>query len=93
MYDVQKSIPKPKTWRPNQPPRKYPFHEMEVGDMFFVPNKAKNMMMNRASEAGKTLGRRYSTKVCFMKLVKGFWKICDVTDAGAVQGIGVWRDK
>ena len=93
MFDVQKNIPKPKTLRNNAPPRKYPFREMEVGDMFFVPNKTKNTMMTAASTEGRNLGRRFSTKLCFMRSVKGRWINCEATDPGAVSGIGVWREQ
>lgn len=93
MYEVQKNIPKPKTRRLNGPPRKYPFREMDVGDMFFVPNKTKNTLMTIASTEGKALGRKFSTKLCFMRVGSEGWMTCEPKDKGAVQGIGVWRDQ
>lgn len=93
MYEVQKGVPKPKTRRLNAPPRKYPFREMEVGDSFFVPKKTKNTLMTIASTEGKRLGRKFATKLCFMKQSIEGWQPCEPSDEGAVQGIGVWRDQ
>jgi hypothetical protein len=91
MFEIQKNVPVPKTRRLNAPPRKYPFREMEVGDMFFVPNKTKNTLMTLASTEGRNLGRKFSTKLCFMFNHAGHWEPCEPGTRGAIQGVGVWR--
>lgn len=72
-------------------PRKYPFEQMEVGQMFFVPNKQKNTMNTYFSNAGKKLGRKFSTRLIYMRPEGDVWAMCEATDEGAVRGIGVWR--
>ena len=60
MYEVSKNVPIPKTARPGPSPRRcYPFEDMEVGDMFFIPNKSKNTFTTQASTAGKLFGRKF----------------------------------
>tara|TARA_R110000868_G_scaffold261331_3_gene519425 strand:+ start:3721 stop:4005 length:285 start_codon:yes stop_codon:yes gene_type:complete len=92
MYTLNKNVPMPKPDRP--PPvtvRKYPFEEMGVGDMFFVPNKTKNTLAIYASYQSRKLERRFSTRLTYMVLLDDGWVPCDPGDIGAVQGIGVWR--
>jgi len=92
MHSIQKSVPIPKKARPALPSRrKYPFHEMEVGDMFFVPGKKKNTMATHASTTGKKLGRKFVTRMAWMRETLEGWEVCDKDHEDAVQGIGVWR--
>ena len=76
MFEVRKDVPIPAAVREGfAKPSKYPFADMAVGDMFFVPG-AKKSFSSLASAAGKRLGRKFSTRA--------------VTDNG-VAGIGCWR--
>jgi thymidine phosphorylase len=92
MFQIQKNVPLVKAIRTALPIRwKYPFHEMEVGDMFFVPNKTKNTLATHASTVGRKLGRKFETRLTHMNEVKGQWVPCDADAKDAVTGIGVWR--
>lgn len=105
MFKVLKGIPLPKTNRGDLPPRqsKYPYALLEIGDMFFIPNKTKNTLSTHTSTIGKKLDRRFSTRLTYMKFVdadgdlvettdeNGFWAAAKEGDEGAVLGIGVWR--
>ena len=76
MFEIRKDIPIPTATREGfTKPSKYPFRDMEVGDMFFVAN-AKKSFSSLASAAGKRLGRKFSTRA--------------VTQ-GEETGIGCWR--
>jgi len=94
MYAVQKKIPEPprinagrRTGR-----RKYPFEELEVGDMFFVPGKTRNALGSHVSVTGKELGRKFSARTCYMRQdADGGWDHCDENADGATLGVGVWR--
>lgn len=92
MYEVKKNIPQPKVVRATaKSRRKYPFEEMDVGDMFFVPNKVKNMLATHVSTVGKKLGRKFTTRLVTMVRGEDGWELCEVGLRGAVMGIGVWR--
>ena len=93
MFAVQKKVPLPQAIRTAaHPRRKYPFEDMEVGDMFFVPNRDKNTLATHASTVGKTLGRRFVTRLTHMAQdINGVWHPVEATHNAAVQGIGVWR--
>lgn len=92
MYTLNKNVPIPKPDRPPPPTaRKYPFEEMEVGDMFFVPHKTKNTLAIYASTMSRRLERKFSTRLTHMVLLDDGWVPCEADDIGAVQGIGVWR--
>jgi hypothetical protein len=93
MYEVQRGVPIPKTFRPDQPKRMYPFRELEVGDSFFVPDRAKNNLMTAASTEGRNLGWKFTTKLCWMLKTSDGWRNSTPKYPGAVQGIGVWRIK
>lgn len=72
--------------------RKYPFNELPVGGMFFIPNKTKNTFANYTSSAGRDLGRKFTTRLVWAKQrADGTWAPAEKGDAGAVLGIGVWR--
>jgi hypothetical protein len=89
---VQKRVPVPKIIRPQGGrARKYPFETMDVGEMFFIPNKIRNTMSTHASTVGKKLGKRFTTRLTTMVETSTGWKPCDPDYAGAVIGIGVWR--
>ena len=105
MFKVLKGIPLPKTNRGDLPPRqsKYPYALLDIGDMFFIPNKTKNTLSTHTSTIGKKLDKRFSTRLTYMKFVdadgdlveqdneNGFWAASKEGEEGAVLGIGVWR--
>lgn len=94
MHEIQKDIPLPKAVRSTAATRRlYPFEDMAVGEMFFVPNRDKNNLTTHASTVGKKLGRKFATRLVYMTDVSGEWETCDKEAKGAVQGIGVWRTK
>lgn len=92
MHEVQKNIPMPKVTR-DPPRRKYPFDEMEVGDMFFVPGKDRNTLTAHVSTTGKMLGRKFTTRLTYMVETTRGWKQAKPDTEGAIQGVGVWRVK
>ena len=92
MLTIQKGVPIPKKAR-IAPRTKYPFEDMEVGDMFFVPGKVRNTLSTHASTVGKALERKFRTQLCWMTESFEGWKVCEKDVKGAVLGIGVWRDK
>lgn len=73
------------------PERKYPFETMKVGEMFFLAERERNTMVPHASATGKKLGKKFATRMCHCRLVKGVWTPCEPDEKGAVQGVGVWR--
>jgi len=73
--------------------RKYPFELLEVGDMFFVPNKSKNTMMSFVWATGRRLGRKFCTRHIYMRQVNGKWVQCSAHDPGANLGVCVYREK
>lgn len=91
MLKIQKNVEMVKVYREKPPRKKYPFDEMEVGDMFFIPHKDKNTMMSLASAAGRRLGRKFATRMTFMVEVEGNWLPCTDKAPDRVSGIAVWR--
>ena len=93
MIDVQKNIPVPHPDKtvPRGPRRKYPFETMQVGDMFFVPHKTRNTLMSHVSVTGKSLGKKFTTRLTYMVESLDGWKQATKDTPHAVQGIGVWR--
>ena len=72
---------------------KYPFHELNVGEMFFIPNRSSNTMMSLASKTGRKLGRKFETRLIWMCMRQELWTLCAAGAPGAVQGVGVYRTK
>lgn len=92
MYEINKNVPKPAASQPPRPSRrKYPFEEMAVGDMFFVPNRPRNTLATHVSTVGKQLGRKFSTRMVKMVETEAGWELAKDDDPNAVVGIGVWR--
>lgn len=90
---IMKNVPVPAPKRKPPPVRrKWPLLDMDVDDMFFVPGRTKNNLATYCSTAGTKLGRKFITRLCWMKGSdeKG-WTIAEPNEKGAVQGIGVWR--
>lgn len=71
--------------------RKYNFEDMEVGQMFFVPNKTKNSLATHTSAMGKRLKRKFITRLIAMQETDDGWVLADANSEDAVRGIGVWR--
>ena len=91
---AQRRVPIPKPVR--RPQRKWPWAEMKVGEMFFSPNHATNTMTTLAWSTGKKLGRKFTTRLVWMRKAGGDgdeWLTCDEGHRRAVQGIAVWRIK
>jgi len=92
MHKPQSGVPLPETSRPGSGRRKYPFETMEVGEMFFAPNKKRNTLAAHTSARGKQLGRKFAVRELFMaKDSDGVWQPCEEDDEGATLGVGVWR--
>lgn len=92
MYDVIQNVELPPIRRANRRRRrKYPFETMNIGDMFFVPTKTRNLLTTQAASAAAQLGWKFSTRSVTMKQVASAWVMCDETDPDATAGIGVWR--
>lgn len=72
-------------------PRKYPFHDMKPGMMFFTPNTKPSTMMSLASATGRRLGWTFRTRQLHMRLDKGKWVQCEPDAKGAQFGIAVYR--
>jgi hypothetical protein len=69
--------------------RKYPFEQMEVGDMIFVPGTTK--ISTYVSAAGSKLGWRFRTRRLHMHKKGTRWKPCTKDAEDAIFGTGVWR--
>ena len=73
-------------------PRKYPFHDMEPGQMFFVPGAKPTTMMSLACATGKRLKVSFKTRRQWMVKAKSGWKQVAEGTPGAVFGVAVYRD-
>ena len=91
MFKIQKNVGVAKVSKPSGRRKKYPFEDLDVGDMFFVPNKSTNTMMSQASHAGKQLGRKFTTRLILMANVNGDWLPCTESAPDKVLGVAVWR--
>jgi hypothetical protein len=70
--------------------RKYPLDTMEVGDWFFVPGKERNTIYSHVSTMGKRLGRKFSTRLCWMYFDRK-WIECTPNSDNAEKGVLVQR--
>lgn len=96
MHETIKNVPIPSAVSARQRVgrrRKYPFNTMDVGEMFFVPNRTKNNLTTHASAVGRKLGRKFATRLMHMRDTGDHWEPCAESDDGAVIGVGVWRTK
>jgi hypothetical protein len=78
MFKIKKNVTMPAPQRST-----YPFQDMGLGDMFFVPEMnednidgTRKKLSSAASMASKRLGRKFSTQV--------------ISEDGQL-GVGVWR--
>ena len=90
---VADEIPKPITasHKPRVRARKYPFHVMQPGDMFFVPGAKSATMMSLSSATGKQIGVKFHTRHIRMKNVNGRWMQC--LEPEGELGVAVFRPK
>ena len=94
MLKTTTNVPVPKAIRSPRPAQRvYPFAEMEVGAMFFVPGKERNTMSPYVSTQGKKLKRKFVTRLCHMRETRDGWVECKPEHARAKIGVGVWREK
>lgn len=91
MHEVQRGVTIPNVTKAVR--RKYPFDSMAVGDMFFVPGKAKNTLTAITSATGRKLKRKFTTRLCFMVETRDGWKPAAEGAKNAIQGVGIWRVK
>ncbi len=92
MLKVNSDIPIPKPVRPAEGRgRKYPFATMGVGEMFFVPDKDRNILAPYAASVGAQLGRKFITRLTHMRPGRTGWEPAEEGTKDAVPGIGVWR--
>jgi hypothetical protein len=92
MIEIQTGVPMPSAMKlAGDKRRKYPWSDMAIGGMFFVPDRMKNTLSVRASVMGRKLGLKFRTRLLSMEKSTGAWKECPPGGLGAVCGIGVWR--
>ena len=85
-------IPKPATSTTARTrPRKYPFHEMRVGEMFFAPGSKPTTMMSLACATGKRLSFTFKTRHLHMRQTDAGWAQCSEGADGALLGVAVYR--
>lgn len=88
---VHKGVPLPSPVRGAR--IKWPWADMKVGDMFFIPERDRNTMATLAWSTGKKLGRKFSTRLCWMRHTRDDgWVLAEEGERRAVLGIGVWRE-
>lgn len=91
LLPVQKDVPLP-TRQPRQPRRKYPFETMNVGDMFFVPERTVKSMSAYVSRTTKDLAATFNVRKTWMyRDSDDEWVLCSEDHPRAVLGAGVWR--
>ena len=91
MHEIVRSVPPEQAKRRAVKGRRYPYEQLGVGDMFFVPNRPRNNLMPHTSLMGSRLGRKFSTRHVYMRKVDAKWVPCNDGDPGAVLGIAVYR--
>lgn len=86
-------VPMPKRTRAGAAakPRKYPFEQMALGQMFFIAGKTRNTLSTYFSTVGKKLGMKFSSRMVYMCNDNGVLRLCEASTPGAVRGLGVWR--
>ena len=76
MFEIVKDVPLPTKSASPAKASKYPFADMVVGDMFFIPGKTKNTFAAHASAVGKRMKMKFVTRIVTI---------------GTETGIGCWR--
>ena len=96
MFEVQKGVPLPAIDRsPKRPRRTYPIEGMNIGEMFFMPGRSSKSVSAYLSRVSKGGAGKFSARHCWMRKVRsarGYgWALCEPTESGATEGVGVWR--
>ena len=93
MFKVQDNWPIPPIKRaPKNPRRKFPVHDMKLGQMFFMPRRSARSVSSYISRITKDLPGSYAVRQCFAaQCVDGSWVEVDEDYPGATKGVGVWR--
>ena len=94
MLEIYKGVPIPPiNYSPvkNQelPRRVYPFENMDVGDMIFHAGKTTATVAPHVHNVAKKLGRQFTVRQTFARVLPGGVEVCDPADG--VSGVGVWR--
>lgn len=83
-FEIKRNVPMPETVVREKRASKYPFADMNIGDMFFVARRdgeLKHTLQNRLSNVARAkflaMGRRFIVR--------------SITNDDGVQGVGVWR--
>ncbi len=89
MLSVNRKTAMPLIKRPREGvPRVYPWLTMEVGDMFFIPDRDRNTFSPYASEMGSKLKMKFRTRLCWAEDTGESWEVCEPDTPGAVQVSG-----
>ena len=74
-------------------PRKYPFDEIGVGEIFFIPDKTASEFATYASKQAKILDRKFQTQTMTMRrdLETDEWEPCKPGSPGSKSGVAVTR--
>jgi len=90
-YPVLKGVPIPPIRR-GRPRRKYDLEHLAVGDMQFVPGRTVKQVSAYVSKMARTMpAMKFTTRVVFARRLGQRWEVCEPTDRGATEGVGVWR--
>jgi hypothetical protein len=91
-FAKQKKVPIPRVGRAAAPrPRKYPFADMAIGEMFFIPDVRPRTMYTYASQMGRKLDRRFTTRALYMVKRTDGWEEATATTPRAKLGVAIWR--
>ncbi len=88
-YPIMSGVLLPKVARPKTR-EFYPFADLEVGDMFFVPDASRSLYATAWAQSNR-LGRTFTLRAMTMRKTRSGWRVCKPGADGAVSGVGVWR--
>lgn len=77
MFKIEKNIPAPATAGNTGRNSKYPWHDMVVGDSFFVKDGCKNNLRNLCHVTSKRLSKKFVSSVYSDKKNEGvrIWRM------------------
>ena len=91
---IQSGTPKPKVNRaPKNPHRVFPVRDMAVDDWFFLPHRKARPVSAYLSRVARELPGTFAAMRVHARQETLDWKLCEPTDVGANEGVGVWRTK
>lgn len=95
VYVPQDGIPVPPVDYSPRTKSKYPFANMVVGQMIFVPGRTGKNLPSYVSRRTRNLPGKFITRHCWMRRrhtgSKWSWVECDPKTDGATEGTGIWR--